>query len=323
MDSSAPHASVPYGQSRSSNRFRKIAASVLLAFVLGLAAAFYLAWSTGWLTDPAAEPAKVAAPVEAAPPAEAELTAAAPLPALPEGEMTVGQRVGDLERRLNRLDMQAEAASGNAARAEGLLVAFAARRLVERGAPLGYLENQLQLRFGNAQPNAVRTIINSARNPVTLDQLRQGLQSLPETAVAEPDDLTGWARIRSEIAGLFVLRKADVPSPQPVVRLERAQQLLNDGRVEAAAALVARLPNRDATKEWLENAQRYVATQQALDLIETAALLEPRNLSDSQGQPVRQPSPAQPSPAQASPASAGDDGGTATSGSNQTVNSAR
>lgn len=274
---------------------RKIAASVLLAFVLGLAAAFYLAWSTGWLADEPTETAAPAAAVKAAPPADAELTAAAALPRVPVGEPTAAQRMRDLERRLDRLDMQAEAASGNAARAEGLLVAFAARRLVERGASLGYLENQLQLRFGNAQPNAVRTIINSARNPVTLDQLRQGLQNLPQTAVNESDDLTGWARIRSEIGNLFVLRQADAPSPQPVVRLERAQQLLNDGRVEAAAALVERLPNRDATKEWLENAQRYVATQQALDLIETAALLEPRNLGDARGQPVRQPSPASPS----------------------------
>ncbi len=172
---STPHDdAAPLGAGKGTNRFRKLAASVLLAFALGLTLAFYLAWSTGWLAEQPLEPAADTPAVKAAPPADAELTAAAPLPAVPAGEMTVAMRVGDLERRLNRLDMQAEAASGNAARAEGLLVAFAARRLVERGAPLGYLENQLQLRFGNAQPNAVRTIINSARNPVTLDQLRQG-----------------------------------------------------------------------------------------------------------------------------------------------------
>ncbi len=294
MDSTPHDSNAPNGAARSSTRFRRLVLSVFAAFALGLALAFYLAWSTGWLAEQPAQQLAETPAVEAAPSDDAELTAAAPVPAVPPGEMTVAMRVGDLERRLNRLDMQAEAASGNAARAEGLLVAFAARRLVERGAPLGYLENQLQLRFGNAQPNAVRTIINSARNPVTLDQLRQGLQNLPDTAVTESEDLTGWQRIKAEIANLFVLRKADAPSPQPVVRLERARQLLNDGRVEAAAALVERLPNRETTSEWLENAQRYVATQQALDLIETAALLEPRNLSDSQGQPVRQPSPAAP-----------------------------
>lgn len=305
MDSSAPHAL----QTPKTNRSRKIAASMLVAFAIGLALAFYLAWSTGWLAKDPVEAGKAPTTAQSPAPSDAELAAAAPIPATVNGDMAVAVRISDLERRLNRLDMQAEAASGNAARAEGLLIAFAARRLVERGAPLGYLENQLQLRFGNAQPNAVRTIINSARNPVTLDQLRQGLQNLPSTAVSKPDDLTGWARIRSEIAGLFVLRKADAPSPQPVVRLERANQLLNDGRVEAAAALVDRLPNQDATREWLERAQRYVATQQALDLIETAALLEPRNLSDAQGQPVTQPSPAAPTgePATASTPNAADE----------------
>jgi hypothetical protein len=49
-------------------------------------------------------------------------------------------RVQQLEDKLNRLDLEAAAASGNAVRAEALLVAFAARRVVERGAPLGYLK---------------------------------------------------------------------------------------------------------------------------------------------------------------------------------------
>src|SRR5690606_34403984 len=68
------------------------------------------------------------------------------------------QRIAAMEQRLARLDLQAAAAEGNAARAEGLLIAFAARRSIERGAQLGYLADQLQLRFGNAQPVAVRTV---------------------------------------------------------------------------------------------------------------------------------------------------------------------
>ena len=46
------------------------------------------------------------------------------------------------------------AASGNAARAEGLLIAFSARRTLERGNDLGYLGDQLRLRFGDAEANA-------------------------------------------------------------------------------------------------------------------------------------------------------------------------
>lgn len=276
---------------RRRNSLRTMIVSVLIAFTLGAALAIWFAWNSGWLTTSPSP-----APVEdvAAPAADAELTAATPTSSALAAPGTMDSRLGDLERRMNRLDMQAEAASGHAARAEGLLVAFAARRLIERGAPLGYLENQLQLRFGNAQPNAVRTIINSSRNPVTLDGLRTGLDQLANTAVAEPETLSGWDRVKNEVSRLFVLRNASAPSPQPEIRLERAQALLGDGRVDAAAALVERLPNADRVRPWVADARRYVAVHDALDLVETAALLEPRQLIDGEGQPIRQRSPAAP-----------------------------
>src|SRR3546814_8195783 len=81
-------------------------------------------------------------------------------------------RVSELEDRIPRINVQAQAASGNAARAEGLLIAFAARRALDTGGPLGYIEGQLRLRFGRAQPRAVATIINAAREPVTLQDLQ-------------------------------------------------------------------------------------------------------------------------------------------------------
>lgn len=281
---------------RRRNSFRTLAVSVLVAFTLGAGVATWFAWHSGWLSN--APTAPVTAQEQAAADADAELVAAEALPATttssaaPPG--TIDSRMGELERRMNRLDLQAEAASGHAARAEGLLVAFAARRLIERGAPLGYLENQLQLRFGNAQPNAVRTIINSSRSPVTLDSLRNGLERLSAAAVTEPETLSGWERVRTEVSRLFVLRSASSPSPQPEIRLERAQALLDDGRVEAAAALVERLPNSQEVRPWVADARRYVAVHDALDLVETAALLEPRQLIDGAGQPVRQRSPAAP-----------------------------
>ena len=290
----------------STNRIRTMAAAILLAFVVGGALAFYLAWSSGWPAAPEAEDNTEIA-TAATPPEDAELQAAAAAPpTLPtQVQATMDTRVAELERRLNRLDLQAEAASGHAARAEGLLVAFAARRLLERGAPLGYLENQLQLRFGNAQPNAVRTIINGSRNPVTLESLRLGLDKMSAAAVEEPDTISGWERVKSEVSRLFVLRKSSAPSPQPEVRLDRARLLLDDGRVEAAAALVDRLPNSEGVAPWLADARRYIAIHDALDLIETAALLEPRQLIDGEGQPVRQRSPAAPTPT-SSPAAGGE-----------------
>ena len=74
----------------------------------------------------------------------------------PDLERALAVRVADLEDRLSRINVQAQAASGNAARAEGLLIAFAARRALDRGSPLGYIDPQLRLRFGDAQPKAER-----------------------------------------------------------------------------------------------------------------------------------------------------------------------
>src|SRR3546814_8952066 len=54
------------------------------------------------------------------------------------------QRLAAAQQRLARLDLQAQAAAGNAARAEGLLIAFASRRAIERGVELGYLADQLR-----------------------------------------------------------------------------------------------------------------------------------------------------------------------------------
>lgn len=295
MEATTPNATSDSDRTGSTNRMRSMATAVLVAFSVGCALAFYLAWSYGFTSSEEAPAESVQ--TAAALPGDAEMAAAVPT-TIPTtaNETTMGMRLEDLERRLNRLDLQAEAASGHAARAEGLLVAFAARRLIERGAPLGYLENQLQLRFGNAQPNAVRTIINGSRNPVTLDALRLELEEIANEAVNEPDNATGWERVKAEASRLFVLRKSSAPSPQPELRVDRARTLLDDGRVEAAAALVERLPNRERVEPWLAEARRYTAMHDALDLIETAALLEPRQLIDGEGQPVRQRSPAAPTP---------------------------
>jgi hypothetical protein len=49
--------------------------------------------------------------------------------------------------------------------------------------------------------------------------------------------------------------------------------LLDDGRVDAARAEVARLPGANDAGAWMSAARRWVLTHQALDVIETAAIL--------------------------------------------------
>jgi hypothetical protein len=200
------------------------------------------------------------------------------------------QRIAAMEQRLVRLDMQAQAASGNAARAEGLLIAFATRRALERGAPLGYLADQLRLRFGDARPNAVRTVIEGARDPVTLDQLVARLEGLSQDLTSAPKDEGLWTRFQREMDGLFVVRRETSPSPAPRLRFERARMFLETGRIEAAVAEVRNMPGATAAQNWIADAERYARMQAALDLIETTAVLEPRNLRDGAGNQVEQPS---------------------------------
>jgi hypothetical protein len=200
------------------------------------------------------------------------------------------QRLAAAEQRLARLDLQAQAAAGNAARAEGLLIAFASRRAVERGVELGYLADQLRLRFGDAWPNAVRTIIAFSRDPVTLDQLLTRLEALGPQ-LNEGDKSLSWGGFKRELGQLFVIRRQDTPSPQPEKRLERTRMFLETGRIDAAIGEVRNLPGAAKADSWIADAVRYRDVMEALDRVETAAVLEPRMLRDGAGNPVEQRSP--------------------------------
>ena len=200
------------------------------------------------------------------------------------------QRLAAAEQRLARLDLQAQAAAGNAARAEGLLIAFATRRAVERGAELGYLADQLRLRFSDQWPNAVSTIISFSRNPIRIDNLTARLDGLgPE--LVERDEGMSWARVRRELGELFVIRRESTPSPQPERRLERARIALEQGRYQNAIDEIKAMPGADQATSWIADAERYKAAMEALEVIETAAVLDQSGLRDGAGNVVRQPSP--------------------------------
>lgn len=239
---------------------------------------------------PAPSPVPVVVPAEA--------TAAQARQAVAKVEQVVQQqggldsRVAAMEQRLSKLDLQLQAASGNAARTEGLLVAFAARRAIERGAPLGYLADQLQLRFGDGHPKAVSTVIDFSHNPVTLDQLTARLDGLAPDLVKAPPHEGALSWLGRELSDLFVIRRESTPSPEPERRLDRARLFLESGRVEPAVAEVQHLPNAQQAAGWIADAQRYDDVRQALDLLETTAILDPHDLRDASGQQVVQPSPA-------------------------------
>ena len=187
-------------------------------------------------------------------------------------------RVAELEHRLGRISLEAASALGNASRAEGLLIAFAARRALDRGLELGYLENQLRLRFGDTQPNAVTTVIEASRYPVTLDSLRGEIDRLePELVGRNDGNGSFWTGVRRELAELFVVRPVGSRSPRADERFARVRQHLDAGLVDLAIKEVEAMPGADVATDWLINARRYHEARRALDLIETAAILEPRD----------------------------------------------
>jgi hypothetical protein len=252
----------------------------LIAFIAGLLLAGWLLsrWETArnWLLG-------APAPVVSAPASVAPIRAAQAVPMVPAdsaiapGEAAaLDQRVGQIESRIDRVAERANAAGDNAARAEGLLIAFAARRAIDRGLGLGYIEAQLRERFGSTQPQAVATIISSSRDPITLEELQLGLDDVSPGLTAGTSEAGWWSSLKSELATLVVVRKIGEPSPVPAERLRRARRLLEGGQVEKALVEVARLPGRAKAQNWMRAARLYIQARRALDVIETAAILTPR-----------------------------------------------
>lgn len=288
----------PAPQIQTSTRSRSGAIFVaLLAFLLG---ALLVAWagSRGYLErfQPAPETTATSDPPlvtndEGVLPETATTMATKPTPEELETIGTLEGRLAMLEDRLSRIDEQTDAASGNASRAEGLLIAFAARRMIDRGEPLSYVADQLRLRFANAQPRAVQTIIEFAKNPVTIDELRARLEALsPELSLTDQNQSL-WERARREMTSLFTVHRDSSTLLTPQARIERAGLMLTARRVGKAIDEVKRLPGAESADRWVADARRYQDVQQALDLLETTAMLEPTRLQDAEGRRVDQPSP--------------------------------
>lgn len=281
------------------NRRRPAAPGVSLRAVLGTSLLAFIggAGLIGWLAydgklqfgDDFARPA-ASAPARLA--NTSPSPAAAPSPSLAAATGGMEDRIASLEERIARLDLQTTASEGNSARAEALLIALAVRRAIERGAPLGQLEDQLKLRFGDAQANSVALLVDTAKRPVTVAQLSSDLETLAPALLGTPPNEGGWERFTRELSGLFVIRRGDTASVRPDARLDRARLMLRSGQVDGALAEVEGLPGASVAGDWINAARRYAAAQKALDLLETTALLEIDRLKSATGAPVQQPGPA-------------------------------
>ena len=259
---------------------------ILIGVVLGLVLAGWALTKSdyvrNWLLGSSATSEQaIAIPVPDAP---AQLSqqppALATVPPIVADDM--GARLAQIESRMARV----ESTAGNgreSARAEGLLIAFAARRALEKGMALGYIEGELTRQFGQSQPRAVAMIIAAARQPATIDALSTQLEALTPELAGNKANESWWDGIKRGAASLIIVHQAGDASPDPAVRLTRAKQLVSAGQVDQALAEVARLPNRAKADSWIAAARRHIEAERALDLLEAAAILP--------AQPSSEPTP--------------------------------
>jgi hypothetical protein len=187
------------------------------------------------------------------------------------------EKIAALEARLALLERETRTVQGSAGRADALVIAFAARRALERGVALGYLEPLLIERFGGNHQAAVATVVTASRQPVTQAELIADFNRMRDILRGSGPDEDWWTATRRELGSLVSIRRNDSPSPRPAARYDRALAQLGNGEIDAALAETMRLPGatRPEAQGWIVRARRLIAARRALDEIESAALVGP------------------------------------------------
>lgn len=249
-------------------------ARLLIGLVLILAGAAAAVWALAHY-QPAARFLGIVPAAPAPPTPRPVALTAAPAAESPAVQTPVPEqaRIAELQDRLSRVENATQRAEGFAGRADALVVAFAARRAIDRGVALGYLENLLVDRFGAQHQQAVGTIIAASHQPVRLNDLIAQYETLgPDLRRGGPQD-SWWSNFRRGLGSLIEVRRADRPSMNPDARYSRALQRLSSGDLDQALAETMRLPGAANAADWVDKARRYIAAHRALDEIESAALL--------------------------------------------------
>ena len=241
----------------------------LIALALLLAGAVGAAWALARY-DQAARFLGVAPRADAPRTPQLAVAASPPSTTAPSADKA---RIDELEARLARVERSTQRVEGSAGRTDALLVAFAARRALDRGVALGFLEPLLLDRFGDTHRQAVATIITGAHSPVELNDLISEYRDLGPVLRSSAPEEGVWTQFKRELGSLIQVRRADRPSTQPDARYLRALAEVEDGEVDAALAETMRLPGAPHAQAWIQKARQYVAVHRALDEIETAALL--------------------------------------------------
>ena len=256
-------ASSPLPPTRRSGSIRGLMIFALVAFVVGTLA---MTWAVVQWT-PVRDWIITQKPVSGAPQPKT-----VPVQPRPKADLTRAN-VEELETRLAKIDARADDALQDASRAETLLILITTRRAVDRGLPLGYLETGLQQHFGSIKPKAVAQLITNARQPVSLDQLKDDLDMIAPELVSPAQDGNWLSRITSSMDDLVVIRRADQPSEMPALKLDRVRRALSHDRVDLALKDISGLPGAKKAQAWQAKARRYLKVRAALDELEAASLV--------------------------------------------------
>lgn len=266
---------------RSGMKLKHMMLLILVAFAGGGVATWWLAKQYGVLTGATAVDASLSSG------GETPSTSANVGPALPPVDGTTPR----MEGQVVPVYVTDPTISGDAVRGEGLLLTYAVRRALDNGASLGYLAEQLRLRFGAAQPQAVATVISAAQAPVTVDDLQTELAGLEPVLLSGNRDSSLWTTVKRELSQLFVLRRDGGAAMAPAQRLVRAQALVEAGNLAAAMEEVAAMPGASAAQSWMVRAKRFSDARRALDRLEQMALIRPVVVPVTVPAPVEEPSP--------------------------------
>lgn len=260
----------PFGDGARRSRMGPAVLIAALVLAVGLGLMIYaIRNEPGWLRRGETQP-NVSAPARAT--AQQAPSASVDPQTLSARETALAAQIASLEARAATIGTSASDAEGRAGRAEAILIAFAARRAIDRGLGLGYLEEQLRLRFPAAAREAA-AVIRASRNPVTLETLREGLDAAAPTLLAR--ESSWWGGLGAELRNLVVIHEAGTPSPLPADRLARVRRLIDADRIEDALAEAQRLPGAANAGTWTAAAKRYVDAHRALDQLETIAIVGP------------------------------------------------
>lgn len=215
------------------------------------------------------------APVRLVAPVASPAALAAPTPAPAAATAADVARLAALEARLQTVEGATRRAEGSAGRADSLLIAFSARRAMERGLALGYLEPLLADRFGPRHQGAVATLISAGRKPQTLDQLIADYQAIGPILQGPGKGEDWWTGLQRELGSLVSVHRADRANPMPGARYARALDRLRGGKVAEALAETMRMPgaSRPEVQPWIGRARQRIAVDAALDQIESEALV--------------------------------------------------